>query len=90
MGGLPILIPEGIKALLSPGTVFLLIEIETSLITASILPPSVPLLLISATKRWLSVPPETTLNPLLSKYSQPALLFLNTYIKYNLLVVDKV
>jgi hypothetical protein len=28
MAGLPILIPDGIKALLSPGTVFLFIAIE--------------------------------------------------------------
>jgi hypothetical protein len=59
IAGLPILIPEGIRALLSPGTVFLLIETDISLVTAYILPPSIPLLLISVTKRWLSVPPET-------------------------------
>jgi len=34
IAGLPILIPEGIRALLSPGTVFLLIETEISFITA--------------------------------------------------------
>lgn len=67
MAGLPILIPEGMRALLSPGTVFLLIAIEISFMTASILPPSTPLLRMSVTKRWLSVPPETMVNPRESK-----------------------
>ena len=34
MAGLPILIPEGMSADLSPGTVFLLIETEISFMTA--------------------------------------------------------
>ena len=43
IAGAPILMPEGIRALLSPGTVFLLIAIEISDAKASNLPPSVPL-----------------------------------------------
>jgi len=51
IGALPILIPEGTNALLSPGTVFLLIEMEISFMRASTRPPSEPLLLMSATNK---------------------------------------
>lgn len=88
IAGLPILTPDGIRALLSPGTVFLLRESEVKLASASILPPSVPLLLISIKHKWLSEPPETIWYPLLCKYSTPAFIFLRTYVTISLLDFD--
>lgn len=57
--GLPNLNPCGVKALLSPGTVFLLTKRRDKLQTASTLAPSISYFLRSIKRRWLSVPPET-------------------------------
>lgn len=84
MAGAPILIPDGTKALLSPGTVFLLIVREISFAKASNRPPSVFLELRSTVKRWLSVPPDTTLYPLSIRVWQAALLFFKIYINDKL------
>lgn len=59
IAGEPIRIAEGKRALLSPGTVFLLMYMHKSFRISYILAPSTPLLLISAKSKWLSVPPET-------------------------------
>ena len=57
--GLPNLSPCGVKALLSPGTVFLFTNKRDKLHTASTLAPSIYYFLKSIRRRWLSVPPET-------------------------------
>ena len=51
IAGAPILMPEGMRALLSPGTVFLLMDKDISFIKAYTRPPSVFLLLMSATNK---------------------------------------
>lgn len=55
---LPSLRPPGVRALLSPGQVFLLAVIDTSSSTLSARAPSMPLGRRSTRTRWLSVPPE--------------------------------
>lgn len=55
---LPSLRPPGVRALLSPGQVFLLAVIDTSSRTLSARAPSMPLGRRSTRTRWLSVPPE--------------------------------
>ena len=51
IAGDPRRIPEGFRGLLSPGTVFLLIANDNYVVKASILLPSVPLFVMSTTKR---------------------------------------
>lgn len=51
-------IPPGVRALLSPGQVFLLAVMETSSRTLSARAPSIPRGLRSTKTRWLSVPPD--------------------------------
>lgn len=55
---LPSLRPPGVRALLSPGQVFLLAVIDTSSRTLSARAPSMPWGRRSTRTRWLSVPPE--------------------------------
>ena len=55
---LPSLRPPGVRALLSPGQVFLLAVIDTNSRTLSARAPSMPLGRRSTRTRWLSVPPE--------------------------------
>lgn len=50
--------PPGVRALLSPGQVFLLAVMETSSRTLSARAPSIPRGLRSTKTRWLSVPPD--------------------------------
>lgn len=54
----PSLSPPGVRALLSPGQVFLLAVIDTSSNTLSARAPSMPLGRRSTRTRWVSVPPE--------------------------------
>lgn len=54
----PSLSPPGVRALLSPGQVFLLAVIDTSSRTLSARAPSMPRGRRSTRTRWLSVPPE--------------------------------
>ena len=54
---LPSLSPPGLRALLSPGQVFLLTVMLESSQTLSTLEPSIPRGLKSHNSRWLSVPP---------------------------------
>ena len=61
MQGVPILIPWGTTALLSPGIVFLLTKICAYSRTVSSLPPSIPFDVKSIHNKWLSVPPDTKL-----------------------------
>lgn len=53
----PSLRPPGVRALLSPGQVFLLAVIDTSSSTLSARAPSIPLGRRSTRTRWVSVPP---------------------------------
>jgi len=78
IAGLPILIPDGTNALLSPGTVFLFIDIPISLQMASILAPSNLLLLMSNKNKWFSVPPDTTWYPSSIAFLQAVWIFLTT------------
>ena len=64
IAGVPTLKPDGNKADLSPGTVFLLAAMLALSNTASTLAPSMFLDLKSTKIKWVSVPPETKVKPL--------------------------
>ena len=59
----PMRIPPGLKADLSPGTVFLSNAMHASSNTRSARAPSIPLAFKFTSIRWLSVPPDTHLYP---------------------------
>ena len=63
MAGVPSLMPEGLRADLSPGTVFLLHEMLINSSNNSPLAPLRPpgMFFRSTCTRWQSVPPVTTL-----------------------------
>mmetsp|Transcript_13903 Transcript_13903/g.29703 ORF Transcript_13903/g.29703 Transcript_13903/m.29703 type:complete len:213 (+) Transcript_13903:446-1084(+) len=82
--GVPMRTPPGTRAETSPGTVFLLAAMCTSSSTRSTRDPSTPLGRRSTSTRWLSVPPETSLKPFLSRASAIALLFFSTCTWYSL------
>ena len=75
----PILIPEGFIADLSPGIVFLLAPIFKWVNKASILVAVSPVFLMFQTTIWFSVPPVTTSNPLSYKLCANYFAFLITY-----------
>uniref|UniRef100_A0A6B0U405 Putative secreted protein n=1 Tax=Ixodes ricinus TaxID=34613 RepID=A0A6B0U405_IXORI len=57
--GVPSRMPPGLRALLSPGTVFLLQAMDMSSSTRSARDPLSPVGRRSTQTRWLSVPPDT-------------------------------
>mmetsp|Transcript_4710 Transcript_4710/g.11943 ORF Transcript_4710/g.11943 Transcript_4710/m.11943 type:complete len:206 (+) Transcript_4710:461-1078(+) len=61
--GVPILMPPGTRALVSPGTVFLLAAMWASSMTRSTRDPSTPWGFKFTRTRWLSVPPDTRAYP---------------------------
>mmetsp|Transcript_6521 Transcript_6521/g.14763 ORF Transcript_6521/g.14763 Transcript_6521/m.14763 type:complete len:245 (+) Transcript_6521:14-748(+) len=81
--GVPILIPPGFNADVSPGTVFLLDAMHASSSMRSTLAPSIALELLTFTStRWLSVPPDTTSYPILCSSSDSLAQFFRTCFWY--------